>query len=80
MGFRLPPNQLEPVESVVERVAARHGALVVFLGIGRHLSGSVVHFSHLLQPLPAKRKMMVKQERLDQAKLRKGISGLLHTV
>lgn len=51
----IPPNQFEPMETVVERVTASQGTFSILSLIGwGHLSSSIVHFSHLVQPLPAK--------------------------
>lgn len=60
----VPPNQFKPMETVVERVTAGQGTFSILFLIGRgHLPSSIVHFSHLIQPLPAEaQKSPVKNE------------------
>lgn len=53
LGGPVPAHELEPVESVVEGVAARQGALGLLLAARGHFPSAVVHLPHQLQPLPA---------------------------
>lgn len=49
----IPPDEFEPVEAVVEGVISGQCALAVVLVSRGHFSSSIVHLSHLVQPLSA---------------------------
>lgn len=49
----IPPHKFKPMEAIVEGVVSCQSALTILL-VGRsHFSSTVVHLSHLVQPLPA---------------------------
>lgn len=50
--WHIPPNQLEPMKAVVERVVSRQSAFPVLQATRGHFSCTVVHLPHLVQPLP----------------------------
>ena len=49
----IPSHQFKPVETIIEGVISRQRAVAVFLGSGGHFTSTVIHLSHLLQPLSA---------------------------
>lgn len=53
--WRLPANQAEPWEAIVERVASCHDTFTLLCGIIGYISSTVIHLSHEVKPLPAGR-------------------------
>lgn len=52
LGY-IPPYKLKPMKAVIERVISCQSALAILLVRGGHFSSTVIHLSHLVQPLPS---------------------------
>lgn len=49
----VPAHKFKPMEAIIEGVISCQSALAVLRVSRGHFSSSVIHLSHLLQPLPA---------------------------
>lgn len=49
----IPAHKFKPMEAVIEGIVSCQSALAVLLVRGGHFSSTVIHLSHLVQPLPA---------------------------